>query len=222
MNLKLYSRYRNSAGQRVRTSLNIKGLEYEYIPVSLAGGAPDSYREEINPQALIPSLVIDGEIVTQSTALIEFIEESFEGPSLLPDDPIARARSRAFSQVIACEIHPVIGPKIQRHLRATFDTAKEDTLAWYCHWLHHGFITLEELLRRRPTATPFCYDEKPTFGDIYLVPQLYNARRAGVELDLSDYPLLTEIDERCRALPEFDRAMPENQPDFPADPADRR
>jgi maleylacetoacetate isomerase len=217
MNLKLYSRYRNSAGQRVRTSLNIKGLEYEYIPVSLEGGAPDSYREEINPQALIPSLVIDGKIVTQSTALIEFIEENFDGPSLLPDDPIARARSRAFSQVIACEIHPVIGPKIQRHLRATFDADKADTLAWYKHWLHHGFETLEELLCRRPTATAFCYDEKPTFGDIYLVPQLYNARRAGVELDLSAYPLLTEIDERCRALPEFDRAMPENQPDFPTE-----
>ena len=97
--------------------------------------------------------------------------------------------------------------------RATFDAAKEDTLAWYRHWLHHGFETLEELLRRRPTATPFCYDEKPTFGDIYLVPQLYNAQLRG--LDLSAYPLLTKIDERCRALPAFDKAMPENQPDYP-------
>ena len=221
MDLKLYSRYRNSAGQRVRTALNIKGVPYEYIPVSLDGGAPESYRDKINPQALIPSLVIDGEIVTQSTALVEFIEESFPGPSLLPDDPVARARSRAFGQVVACEIHPVIGPKIQRHLRATYDAGKQDTLAWYRHWLHEGFATLEELLRRRKTAMPFCYDEKPTVGDIYLVPQLYNARRRGVELDLSAYPLLTKIDEHCRALPEFDRAMPENQPDFPGKEAAR-
>lgn len=220
MDLKLYSRYRNSAGQRVRTALNIKGVPYEYIPVSLDGGAPESYRE-VNPQMLIPSLVIDGETVTQSTALIEFIEENFDGPSLFPEDPIARARARAFAQVVACEIHPVIGPKIQRHLRDTFDSSKADTLAWYTHWMHHGFATLEELLQRRKTATPFCYDDKPTVADIYLVPQLYNARRRGIEMDLSAYPLLTEIDERCRALPAFDRAMPENQPDYPGQDAAR-
>ncbi len=218
MDLKLYSRYRNSAGQRVRTSLNIKGVPYEYIPVSLDGGAPDSYRA-INPQLLIPSLVIDGEIVTQSTALIEFIEEVVDGPSLLPEEPIARARSRAFGQVIACEIHPVIGPKIQRHLRAAYDVASDGRADWYVHWIHQGFETLEELLRRRKTETAYCYDDKPTIGDIYLVPQMYNARLAG--LDLSAYPLLLDIDERCRALPEFDRAMPENQPDFPPEPAER-
>ncbi len=218
MDLKLYSRYRNSAGQRVRTALNIKGVPYEYIPVSLNGGAPDAYRE-INPQLLIPSLVIDGEIVTQSTAMVEFIEERFEGPSLFPEDPVARARSRAFSQVVACEIHPVIGPKIQRHLRAEYDVASEGRADWYGHWIHQGFETLEELLRRRTSKTPFCYDEKPTIGDIYLVPQMYNARLAGLEL--SAYPLLLEIDKRCRAVPAFDRAMPENQPDFPSDPAKR-
>ena len=219
MDLKLYSRYRNSAGQRVRTSLNIKGVPYEYIPVSLHGGAPESYRA-INPQLLLPTLVINGEIVTQSTALVEFIEEVINGPSLLPDSPIARARSRAFAQVIACEIHPVIGPKIQRHLRAVYEIDTDGRADWYGHWIHEGFTTLEELLRRRNTETAFCYDDKPTVGDIYLVPQIYNARLTGLEL--SAYPLLLGIDERCRALPEFDRAMPENQPDFPADPAQRR
>lgn len=218
MNLKLYSRYRNSAGQRVRTALNIKGVPYEYIPVSLDGGAPDNYRA-INPQMLIPSLVIDGEIVTQSTALIEFIEEMFEGPSLFPDDPIARARSRAFSQVIACEIHPIIGPKIQRHLAADYDVDRQGRADWYGHWIHQGFATCEELLQRRKTATAFCYDNKPTVGDLYVVPQMYNARLSA--LDLSPYPLLVKLDERCRAEPAFDRAMPENQPDFPADPAVR-
>ena len=218
MELKLYSRYRNSAGQRVRTALNIKGVDYEYIPVSLDGGAPEKYRA-VNPQMLIPSLMIDGEIVTQSTALIEFIEEMFEGPSLFPEDPIARARSRAFSQVIACEIHPVIGPKIQRHLKAEYDVERQGRADWYGHWIHEGFKTCETLLRRRASVTPFCYDEKPTVGDLYLVPQMYNARLSG--LDLSTYPLLLELDERCRALPAFDKAMPENQPDFPSDPAVR-
>jgi maleylacetoacetate isomerase len=212
MDLKLYTRHRNSAGQRVRTALNIKGVDYEYIPVSLEGGAPDSYHR-INPQGLVPALVIDGEIVTQSTALVEFIDETFEGPSLFPDDPIARARSRAFGQVIACEIHPVVVAKTQRHLKATYGIGEEERIAWYHHWIRHGFETLEALLRRRPTATPFCYDEKPTVGDIYLVPQIYNARHTG--MDLGGFPLLREIDERCRALPVFDRAMPENQPDFP-------
>ena len=219
MELKLFSRYRNSAGQRVRTALNIKGVPYEYIPVSLDGGAPDAYRE-FNPQMLIPTLIIDGEIVTQSTALIEFIEETFEGPSLLPQDPIARARSRAFAQIIACEIHPVIGPKIQRHLGAVYGVESEGRADWYGHWIHEGFKVLEELLGRRETATAFCYDDKPTVGDIYLVPQIINARLVG--LDLSGYPLLLEIDERCRAVPEFDRAMPHNQPDYPPDPEKRR
>lgn len=109
--MKLYSRYRISAGQCVRIALNIKGVAYEYIPISLDGGTPDDYVRDINPQAFIPSLVIDGEIVTQSTALLEFIEDTLDGPLLLPDDPIARARPRAFGQVIACEIHPVIGHK---------------------------------------------------------------------------------------------------------------
>lgn len=213
MKIQLYSRYRNSAGQRVRTALNIKGIDYEYIPVSLDGGTPESYREEVNPQALLPTLVVDGELITQSTAQIEYIEEMFEGPSLFPDDPIDRARSRAFSQGIACDIHPVVGPKLQRKFQADHGFSKSDVLAWYQYWQHHGFEALEKLLARRPVQTPFCYDEKPTVADIYLVPQLFNARR--VNVDLSPYPLIREIDERCRALPAFDAAMPEKQPDWP-------
>lgn len=215
MKLQLYSRYRNSAGQRVRTALNIKGVEYEYIPVSLDGGAPEAYRDNVNPQALIPSLVIDGEIVTQSTALIEFIEETFDGPSLFPSDPIARARSRAFAQGIACEIHPVISPRLQRKFRAEHGFSKEQVLDWYRYWMHQGFAALERLIERRKAKTDFAYDDKPTVADIYLVPQLFNARRVG--MDLSSYPLLLAIDERCRALPAFDRAMPFNQPDWPGE-----
>lgn len=217
MELTLYSRYRNSAGQRVRTALNIKGVDYEYIAVGDTGSiSKEAYTDEINPQGLIPTLVVDGERVTQSTALIEFIEENFDGPSLLPENPVARARSRAFGQVIACEMHAVGVGRMRRDLADERGLPKEEVRRWYEHWLHHGYRTLEDLMRQRAVETPFCYDDKPTIGDLYLVPQLYNSRL--FEIDLSPYPLLTAIDERCRALPAFDKAMPPNQPDFPANP----
>ncbi len=215
MKLTLYSRYRNSAGQRVRTALNIKGVDYDYVGVGESGDISKKEYRAVNPQGLIPTLVIDGEKVTQSTALIEFIEESFEGPSLLPEDPVARARSRAFGQIVACEMHAVGVGRMRRHLHDAHGMAKDEVRRWYEHWLHDGYRTLEELLRRRPKALPFCYDEKPTIGDLYLVPQLFNSRM--FEIDLSAYPLLCEVDEHCRALPAFDNAMPENQPDFPGE-----
>jgi maleylacetoacetate isomerase len=216
MKLTLYSRYRNSAGQRVRTALNIKDVDYEYISVGDTGALSKEAYLDVNPQGLIPTLVIDGEKVTQSTALIEFIEETFPGPSLLPADPVARARSRAFGQVIACEMHAVGVGRMRRNLHDEHGLSKDEVRRWYEHWLHHGYQTLESLMRARATATPFCYDENPSIGDLYLVPQLYNSRL--FEIDLSPYPLLCEIDERCRALPAFDKAMPQNQPDFPDNP----
>jgi maleylacetoacetate isomerase len=216
MKLTLYSRYRNSAGQRVRTALNIKGVDYEYVAVGSTGTITKEAYIDVNPQGLIPTLVVDGERMTQSTALIEFIEETFPGPSLLPDDPVARARSRAFGQVIACEMHAVGVIRIRKNLAEEHGMTTDEVRRWYEHWLHHGYQTLEALLRQRTAATPFCYDDKPTVGDLYLVPQLYNSRL--FEIDLSPYPLLCEIDERCRALPAFDKAMPQNQPDYPDDP----
>ena len=212
MKLKLYTRYINSAGQRVRTALNIKGVDYEYVPVTLDDGPPEAYGA-VNPQALLPSLEVDGRIVTQSTALIEFIEETFDGPSLFPEDPVNRACARAFGQVIACEMHALGVGRVLKHLKTTHGQGDADGDAWYTHWSHKGYETLEALLHRRKEPLPFTYDDKPTVGDIYLVPKLYNARLR--KLDLSPYPLLTEIDERCRALPAFDKAMPENQPDHP-------
>jgi maleylacetoacetate isomerase len=216
MELTLYSRYRNSAGQRVRTALNIKGVDYDYIAVGDTGSISKQDYLSINPQGLLPTLIINGERVTQSTALVEFIEENFEGPSLLPEDPVARARSRAFGQVIACEMHAVGVGRMRRDLADERGLTKDEVRRWYEHWLHHGYQTLEELMRQRSVATPFCYDDKPTIGDLYLVPQLYNSRL--FEIDLSSYPMLTTIDEHCRALPEFAKAMPQNQPDYPEKP----
>ena len=213
MHIKLYSRYRNSAGQRVRIALNLKNISYEYIAVPLDGGVPESYRNEVNPQGLLPSLALDDKIITQSTAQIEFIEENFKGPSLYPEDPILRAHSRAFSQIIACEIHPVIGPKIQRYLinRHKFDN--KEILNWYQKWMYHGFDALEELLSKRDKPMLYCYDDKPTVADIYLVPQLINARL--VDMNLEKYSELLRIDKLCQTQLEFQQSMPENQPDYP-------
>ena len=226
MDLKLYSRYRNSAGQRVKTALNIKNIPYEYIVVETVGiddgepHFPNTISKEkyslINPQGLMPTLVIDGERVVQSTALVEFIEDAFEGPSLLPKNIISRARSRAFSQVIACEMHAVGVRRVRRNLMEKHDFSKEELKVWYDNWLHHGYQTLETLMTQRAVKTHFCYDDKPTIGDIYLVPQLYNSRL--FEIDLSAYPTLCEIDQRCREIPAFQKAMPYNQPDYPENP----
>ena len=143
MELKLYSRYRNSAGQRVRTALNIKGVDYEYVAVGDTGSISWDDYLVINPQRLLPTLVIDGERVTQSTALIEFIEETFSGPSLLPEDPVERARSRAFGQIIACEMHAVGVGRMRRDLADERGLTKEVVRRWYEHWLHHGYQTLD-------------------------------------------------------------------------------
>ena len=166
---------------------------------------------------MIPTLSVDGELVTQSTALIEFIEETFDGPSLFPDDPLMRARSRAFAQVIACEMHPINVGRVKAHLVAEHGQNDADWERWYDHWAHHGYETLEKQLEARTTKTAFAFDDKPTVADLYLIPQLYNARVFNT--DVLAYPLLNEIDERCRALEAFDKAMPENQPDFPGEGA---
>tara|TARA_B100000676_G_scaffold313082_1_gene391192 strand:+ start:4574 stop:5266 length:693 start_codon:yes stop_codon:yes gene_type:complete len=226
MDLKLYSRYRNSAGQRVRTALNIKNIPYEYIVVETVGmdnSVPQTgksiSKEDynlINPQGLMPTLVINGERVVQSSALVEFIEDAFEGPSLFPKNLVARARSRAFSQVIACEMHAVGVRRIRRNLMEKHGFSEEELRLWYENWLHHGYKTLETLMMQRAEQTPFCYDDKPTIGDIYLVPQLYNSRL--FEIDLSAYPTLCDIEQRCREIPAFEKAMPYNQPDYPESP----
>ena len=226
MDLKLYSRYRNSAGQRVRTALNIKNIPYEYIVVETAGiddavpQAPKSISKEdyqlINPQGLMPTLLINGERVVQSTALVEFIEDAFEGPSLFPQNLVARARSRAFGQVIACEMHAVGVRRVRRNLMEKHGFSEQELRVWYENWLHHGYKTLEMLMTQRTEKTLFCYDDKPTIGDIYLVPQLYNSRL--FEIDLSAYPTLCEIEQRCREIPAFEKAMPYNQSDYPKNP----
>lgn len=210
MTLKLYSRYRNSAGQRVRIALNLKGVDYDYVAVEEMRS--DAYRK-INPQGLLPALDIGGRIVGQSTAIIEWLEETYPEPSLFPADPIDRMTARSIAQFIACEIHPIHNHRVRDHLMEDAGWSEEKTMEWYAHWISRGLTTVEIMLRQRPAPSTFCVGETPTVADIYLIPVLGNARWFGFPLD--DYPLILGVDKACAELDAFRKAMPDAQPDFP-------
>lgn len=210
MDLTLYSYHRNSAGQRVRTALNLKGIDYRYVSVAEIGW--DAYRE-INPQGLMPALKIGERIVAQSTAILEYLEAAYPEPPLLPDDPVVAAEIRAFAQLIACDMHPLNNNRVRCFLESDMGASEAAILHWYRHWIAQGFASLEATLRSRPRDGDFCFGDRPGMADLCLVPQVQNARR--FDCDLTPYPLICAVDEACRALPAFQAALPENQPDYP-------
>ena len=211
MHLRLHTRYQNSAGERVRIVLNLKGLAYEYVAIPSLSG--EDYRR-LNPQRLMPALEVDGRVVTQSLAIIELIDELYPDPPVLPADPFARAHVRAFAAVIAADLHPVTVNRVRRYLAEELGAEEAAVLRWYQHWAKAAFETLEALLARRERQARFAYSDAPGLAEACLVPALRNARR--FECDLSAYPLLREVDDACRELEPFKRAAPENQPDYPA------
>ena len=206
----LYSYWRSSAAYRVRIALNLKGLQAEQRPVHLRRGEQRAaaYRE-INPQALVPALVVGERRLTQSVAIIEYLEERHPVPPLLPPAAEDRAWVRAIALAIACDIHPLDNTRVMQYLEAELglDQAARDT--WYAHWIREGFEAIEKQLAERPAK--YCFGETPTLADVCLVPQVANARR--VKLDLAPFPRIRAVNEACLALPAFDRARPENQPD---------
>jgi len=212
--MKLYNFFRSSASYRVRIALNLKGLAYEYLPIHLRRSGGEQYTPEyraINPQSLIPTLEDEGRLATQSLAILEYLEEQYPTPPLLPKTPADRATVRAMALAVACEIHPLQNLRVLNYLKNTFHQSEEDTQAWCRHWIEGGLTALEQLVVAVPDHSNFCFGDTPTFADLCLVPQLYNARRFGC--DLSRFPTLVEIDETCRALPAFANAVPEKQPD---------
>ncbi len=210
MKLRLHTRYQNSAGQRVRIVLNLKGIPYEYV--SIPSLSSEDYRR-INPQGLMPTLEVDGRTVAQSIAIIEVIEERFPEPSILPEDPMLRAETRSFAQVIAADLHPINNNRVRRYLSDVLGADEQQVRAWYHHWVAAAFSSLETQLARRRATFPFCFGERPGLAEACLVPQMDNVRR--FDCDLSAYPLLVAVDGACRELDAFMRAAPESQPDYP-------
>lgn len=214
MGFKLYTFFRNSAGYRVRTALHLKGLEYKYIsidtrPPKEAQLSPDYLK--INPLGLIPALEHDGKILTQSMAILEYLEELYPEPSILPDDPTLRAQARAFANTIAGEMHALLNLSIFKFLGTDLELPPPAQADWYKRWALRGCHALEEMLKSAP-ATRFAYADYPTVADIALLPQYGNLQR--MNFDLTPYPRLAEIVERCEALPAFQKAAPEAQPDY--------
>jgi maleylpyruvate isomerase len=210
--MKLYNYFRSSAAYRVRIALHLKGLDFAYAPVHLGKGEQhaDAYRA-LNRQELVPTLV-DGEAtVTQSLAIIEYLDERHPQPPLLPPTPAARARVRGIALAIACDIHPLNNLRVLRYLKHTLGASEEAKDAWYRHWIDTGLAALEAQLAAESATGAFCHGDVPTLADICLVPQLANARRSNIPLE--PYPTLVRIDARCRALEAFARATPERQPD---------
>lgn len=212
--LTLYSYWRSSAAYRVRIALNLKGLDYAIQPVHLVrdGGEQhaDSYRE-MNPQQLVPTLLHGQRRITQSLAIMEYLDECWPEPALLPGDAWGRARVRALSQLVACDIHPLNNLRVLQYLKREQGIEQDAIDAWVLHWMREGFTALEAMLDASAETGVFCHGEFPTMADCCLIPQLYNARRFG--LDLAAYPELTRIEANALALPAFDAARPEKQPD---------
>jgi maleylpyruvate isomerase len=212
--MKLYTFFRSSASYRVRIALNLKRVTYEQIPIHLrrAGGEQfaASYKT-INPQGLVPALDDGGQILTQSLAIIEYLEERYPKPPLLPVDPADRARVRSMALIIACEIHPIQNLRVLIHLKNNLKQSDDDLNLWARHWIDLGLSALQQMTVSTPKRGKFCFGDTPTLADVCLVPQLANARRFGC--DLSAYPTLLQIEEACNALPAFANAAPEKQPD---------
>jgi maleylacetoacetate isomerase len=214
--MKLYDYFRSSAAYRVRIALNLKGLAPERAFVHLRRGAQrdDDYLA-VNPQGLVPSLVTDtGDVLTQSLAIIEWLDETYPQPALLPSKAADRARVRALSLAIACDIHPLNNLRVLRYLKGTLGVADEQRDGWYRYWCDVGLEALETRLAREPATGAFCHGDMPTTADVCLVPQLANARR--VDLDLTPYPTLLRIESNCQAIPAFAAAAPMKQPDAEA------
>lgn len=215
-NLRLYSYWRSSAAYRVRIGLNLKGLEYETIPVHLVedGGQQhaEAYRA-INPQELVPTLMHGQRRLTQSLSILEYLDEIWPNSPLLPATSRERQRARALGLMVACDIHPLNNLRVLQYFEREWQLSQPQREAWMRHWIETGFRVLETQLKDHPSTGTYCDGDTPGFSDCCLIPQVYNARRVGI--DMAAYPAIARIEKECLALPEFDDARPENQPDAP-------
>ncbi|MGO4551463.1 maleylacetoacetate isomerase [Lysobacter sp. 2RAF19] len=218
--LRLYSYWRSSAAYRVRIGLNLKGLPYEQFPVHLVRDGGDQHKPAFratNPQGLVPVLEHGQRMLRQSMAILEYLDEVWPDPPLLPATARDRQRVRALAQLVACDIHPLNNLRVLQYFEREWHVPQPERDEWVRHWICDGLDAFEAMLHDHPSTGAFCDGHAPTIADACLIPQLYNARRFGV--DIARFPTIARIEQACLAHPAFDDARPEKQPDAPEKPA---
>lgn len=211
--MKLYTYFRSSASYRARIAFNLKGVHCASVEVDLRTAASDQVKPEyhaVNPQGLVPALVIEDTTVAQSLAIIEYLDEVYPEPPLLPRSPVDRARVRAMALAVACDLHPLNNLRVLNYLRAPLGHDEDTVNAWYRHWIAVGFSGLEQEARRASHDGHYMFGSSVTIADIYIVPQMYNARR--FKCDIEPYPTLRSVCAHLESLPAFAKAAPEAQP----------
>ena len=210
----LYGYFRSSTSYRTRIAMNLKQLDYDYITVNLAQDEQlEAAFQSINPQGLVPVLQVDDLWLYQSPAILEWLEEVYPKHPLLPKDVAARMQVRALSAMIGCDIHPLNNRRILQYLRNELSVDEAKVMTWCQRWMSEGFAALEKRLAQDKTRGKFCYGDRPTFADCYLIPQVSSAER--FKVDLTAYPNIVAIDAHCRTLKAFADADPMAQPDAP-------
>ena len=212
--MKLYGYFRSGTAHRTRLALNLKQLDYEQVSINLAQDEQltDAFKA-LNPQGLVPVLKVEDDLLFQSPAILEWLEEAYPEPALLPKDLLCRARVRAISSMIGCDIHPINNRRILQYLRHDLKADEKQVFKWCQQWISEGFKALESLLAQDKSRESFCYGTQPTLADCYLIPQVYSARR--FKVDMSAYPNILAIDKHCHTLKAFIDAAPANQADAP-------
>ena len=210
--LKLYSYFHSSSAYRIRIALNLKDIKYRLEPINLLKSEEQQARYlSINPQGLVPALTLpNGQSLSQSMAILEWLETAYPQVPLLPDDPMEAARVRSLCHSIACDIQPLNNLRVLNYLKGTMALSQEQSMQWYRHWIRQGFEVIEKAM----IASPFALGSEPGWVDVLLIPQTYNALR--FQIDLTSYPAIDKIYRHCNGLPAFQAAHPDNQPDKPS------
>ena len=214
--IRLYGYWRSTAAYRVRIALNLKNIEYETVAVNLIADGGEQRKEQyasLNPQRVVPTLMDGDAVIGQSMAILEYLEEKFPEPPILPADPARRALARQIGQIVACEVHPLNNLRVLQYLENELGIAEAAKNCWYQHWVAEGFRAIERLVATRRGEGPYCLGGSVTLADIYVVPQMYNAHRFKVPLE--SFPALRSIEKACLQLAPFLKAAPDNQPDAP-------